>query len=372
MILLWISLTVNGIIAGPAKTPQHQQSLIKNSHGLPDGIDSVVIKYAGNNNCRIQLQIADPNGSLYNIGYDGRNKTSFSNFENEYIEIGSCTKMFTATSILQLIESGKLKLTDKLTDIFPGNNILRGMLVIDSVDYIDSVKVRNLLNHTSGLQDYFMSPDSLEFTVHSDSSLRFTPWGLLETAKKLRPAEFIPGSSFKYSNSNYILLGLIIEKLSGMSYAGYVRQNILKPLGMDQTYLPSSFSLPGKNDGHYNQKIIVMPPTLAWSAGEIVSTPGDMNKFIRGWYSGKLFSEKMCKEVRNNYFDNAPSFYEFGLGVMKGPENCYGHGGQTFGFQSYIGYTENGYSFAFGIDDAAVSALTLQNIIVYSLLSERK
>ncbi|HMQ69775.1 MAG TPA: serine hydrolase domain-containing protein [Ignavibacteria bacterium] len=343
---------------------------ILNATVLPAEIDSAVKEYAVKMNCRILVQVVDPDGIAYNIGYDGRNNMQIRDFDSEYIDIGSCTKMFTAASVLQLVEEGKLRLTDRLTDIFPDEDILRGMLVINGIDYIDSVTVQNLLSHTSGIPDYF-SPDnnSKEISIHGDSSLRFIPWDLVALAKGFNNAELIPGSSFNYSNTNYILLGLIIEKYSNMKYADYVVKNILQPLGMENTFLPSAFSLPGRKDGHYNQKLNVMPATLAWSAGEIISTPADMNKFIRGWYSGKLFSDKMCNEVRSNYFNKAFGQFEYGLGILKEQAFCFGHGGQTFGFQSFIGCTTSGYSFAIGIDDAAAIVYPLESVVVYSLKS---
>lgn len=342
---------------------------ILNATELPAEIDSAVNEYALKMNCRILVQVVDPKGISYNIGYDGRNKIHIKDFDAEYIDIGSCTKMFTAASVLQLVEEGKIRLTDRLTDIFPDENILRGMLVINGIDYIDSVTVLNLLNHTSGIPDYFSSDVSKEISVHGDSSLRFNPWDLVVFAKGINKAELIPGSSFNYSNTNYILLGLIIEKYSKMKYADYVVKNILQPLGMENTYLPSAFSLPGRKDGHYNQKLNVMPATLAWSAGEIISTPADMNKFIRGWYSGKLFSDKMCNEIRTMYFNKGFGQFEYGLGILRKQEYCFGHAGQTFGFQSFIGCTTSGYSFAIGIDDAAANIYLLENIILYSLKS---
>lgn len=336
---------------------------------LPSEIDSAVMEYAVKMNSRILVQVVDPQRIHYNIGYDGRNNMQIKDFDAEYIDIGSCTKMFTAASVLQLVEEGKIKLTDRLTEIFPDESILRGMLVINGIDYIDSVTLLNLLNHTSGIPDYFRSNDSIEISIHGDSSLRFIPWDLVAIAKEINKPEFIPGSMYKYSNTNYILLGLIIEKFSKMNYADYIVKNILQPLGMENTFLPSVFTLPGRKDGHYHKKLSQMPATLAWSAGEIISTPADMNKFIRGWYSGKLFSDNMCNEIRSMYFNQAFGKYDYGLGIIKGPANCFGHGGQTFGFQSYIGCTTGGYSFAIGIDDAAVSVYPLESIVVYSLMS---
>ncbi|HMS66442.1 MAG TPA: serine hydrolase domain-containing protein [Ignavibacteria bacterium] len=371
LIFFFFSLiSVNSSSAITEQSSGDKEFSIFNASGLPAELDSAVKEYAVKMNCRILVQVVDPIGITYNIGYDGRNNMQIRDFDSEYIDIGSCTKMFTAASVLQLVEKGKIRLTDRLTDIFPDEDILRGMLVINGIDYIDSVTVLNLLNHTSGIPDYFR-PDnnSKEISIHGDSSLRYIPWDLVAFAKGINKAEFIPGSMFKYSNTNYILLGLIIEKYSGIKYADYVVKNILQPLGMENTFLPSAFSLPGRKDGHYNQKVIEMPATLAWSAGEIISTPSDMNKFIRGWYSGKLFSDKMCNEIRSKYFNKASGQFEYGLGLLREQEKCFGHAGQTFGFQSFIGYTTGGYSFAIGIDDAAASVFPLESVVLYSLMS---
>src|SRR6478735_7206588 len=132
-------------------------------------------------------------------------------------EIGSATKQFTAASILQLAEQGKLSLDDKLSKFLPG--FPKG----------DSVTIHMLLNHTSGIASYTSQPQFVSLaplSLSKDSMISFF---------SSKPYSFSPGTRFLYNNSGYFLLGYIIEKVSGLSYSDYLKQNIFDKIGMTQT-----------------------------------------------------------------------------------------------------------------------------------------
>jgi D-alanyl-D-alanine carboxypeptidase len=319
--------------------------------------DSLIRKIALSNKCRVISKISRPGQPSFYSGYDGRSDKQITGF-NETIEIGSCTKMFTATSILQLVEKKKISLQSRLVDILPNPALYNGLSTINGRNYIDSVRIFHLLNHSSGLPDYFLDgKDEDEIALHGDSSLRFTPEQLISMAKKNKPY-FIPGSGFKYSNTNYILLGMIIEKLSGMKYYQYIQLNILDPLKMTHTFFASQKSPINRAPGHFHGKKITMPATLAGAAGEIISTLDDMQIFITAWSIGRLFSEKTTMEmIKKEYFRQmSGDMIKYGLGVINILDLSLGHAGQTFGFEFYAGHTGTGSSFVFSFDDASVSA----------------
>jgi D-alanyl-D-alanine carboxypeptidase len=335
--------------------------------------DSIIRGIALTNHCRVISKITRPGQPSIYSGYDGRNKSKITDF-NAPIEIGSCTKMFTATSILQLVEKGKLSLQSKLVDLFRNDTVFNGLCTINGKNYMDSITVLHLLNHTSGLPDYFIPDnDEAEIALHGDSSLRFTPNQLIAMAKKINKPNFIPGSNFKYTNTNYIILGMIIEKLTGLNYSQYIQQNILNPLNMKHTYFATQNPPANRAPGHFKGKATVMPATLAGAAGDIISDLDDMQTFITAWSNGSLFSKKATiVSVKKQYFQPmSGNLIKYGLGVINILDISFGHAGQTFGFQFYAGSTSNGSSFVFSIDDAAVSAWE-PAIQLTGLLNEQK
>lgn len=320
--------------------------------------DSITRSIAQTNHCRVISKISRPGQASFYSGYDGRIDQPISDF-SKIIEIGSCTKMFTATSIIQLVEKKKISLQTRLVDILPNPKLYNGLYTKEGKNYIDSVRIFHLLNHTSGLPDYFLDEkNEEEIALHSDSSLRFKPEQLIEMAKKNNEQSFMPGSKFKYSNTNYILLGMLIEKLSGMKYHQYIQIHILNPLKMHQTYFASQKSPANRATAYYKGKKVTMPATIAGAAGEIISTLDDMQKFISEWTKGNLFSQKTTLEtVKKQYFNPmSGEIIKYGLGVINILDLSLGHAGATFGFQFYSGSTSRGASFIISIDDGSVSS----------------
>jgi D-alanyl-D-alanine carboxypeptidase len=171
--------------------------------------------------------------------------------------VGSVTKTFTATIVLKLVEEGELRLDSTLEDHVPGV-IPRG----------DEITIRQLLQHRSGLANVTDYSSWLERALRSPSS---RPIDTLRFAGS-KPLVFVPGSQGRYSNTNYIALGLVIEKVTGHSYAQELEQRILDPLGLDQTELPQTRRMPDLDDGGYN-------PNVPWAAGAIVSNAHDVSRF---------------------------------------------------------------------------------------------
>jgi CubicO group peptidase (beta-lactamase class C family) len=209
------------------------------------------------------------------------------------MEIGSLTKQFTAASVLQLVEQGKLSLDDKLSKFFPA--FYKG----------DSVTIHMLLNHSSGIPSFTDLPgfDKVEKLAWSrDSMIAFF---------NNKPYDFSPGTNYKYNNSGPFLLVHIIEKVSGMSYEAYLQKNILEKLGMTNTGLNSwDKILPLRAKGYemVKNKVVNAPYiALEWpfSSGAMYSTIDDLYKWDRALYSNIVLTtgslQKMFTPNKGNY-----------------------------------------------------------------------
>jgi len=218
---------------------------------------------------------------------------NISNTPETKFRIGSITKQFTATCILQLAEQGKLNLEDKLSKFIP------------SFPKGDSVTIHMLLNHTSGIANYTAQKDFLNLATLSltkDSVIAFI---------KSKPFSFSPGTKFQYTNSGYFLLGYIIEKVSGETYADYVQQNIFNKIGMKNSGADKLDSiLPMRARGYNSNRNKITNAdfiSLDWpfSAGILFSTVEDLYKWDRALYTTIILSnnskQKMFTPYKSNY-----------------------------------------------------------------------
>ncbi len=365
LMLITVLIAIGGLHVRCFATPDRTLIPYQKTALLPDSvkayIDTVVKEQANIFKCRVVVKTTNNNGISFYSGYDGRTNTAITDFSGT-IDIGSCTKMFTATAILQLVEQGRLSLSDKLTKLIPNPTLYSKLAVIDGIDYIDSVTVGQLLNHTSGLPDYFAGDDNVEFTIHGDSTLRFTDDQLIRLAKRLNKPSGKPGQLFHYSNTNYILLGRILQQTTSKNFKLYFRQHILNPLDLKSTWFSSDYNAANRSPGHWQGGPSEMPANMAGPAGEIVSTLDDMTKFISAWHNGLLFRKKSTGDlVKQQFFNAMGGGLQYGLGVINMNNQTFGHAGQTFGFQAYMGAANNGYVFAIGADDgnAAVWPLAM-------------
>ena len=228
---------------------------------------------------------------------------------DQRFRIGSVTKTFTATIVLQLVEEGKLRLESTLEDHVPGV-VPRG----------DEITVRQLLEHRSGLANVTEFPTWMKQAERSSST---RPLGTLRFAGS-HPLEFDPGSRYRYSNTNYIALGLVIEKVSGHTYARELERRILKPLGLDRTELPKTWRLPDLDDAGYN-------PNLPWAAGAIVSNAQDISRFYAALLSGRVLSRASLATMKGPPVA-AGGGVATGLGIFPIDSHC----GRAWGHQGFI------------------------------------
>ncbi|MGV9380466.1 serine hydrolase domain-containing protein [Nonomuraea sp. NPDC003707] len=240
--------------------------------------------------------------------------------------IGSQTKGMTATVVLQLVKEGKLSLDDKLSAVLPE------VADKDLVERADEITVRNLIQLTSGIPDYIGADVN-----PLDPTRNYRPTDLLAASRKNpRPVEI---GTFNYSNTNYILLGMIIEKLAGRSLAAEFNRRLFAPLGMRDTYLPmkASVGIKGPHGHGYApdetgklHDVDKLNVTTMLGAGGVVSTARDMSAFQRAFRQGRLLPESLRKVIT----DPAPGMPPLPSGgpCAGKPEFASGGGGSAPGF----------------------------------------
>jgi D-alanyl-D-alanine carboxypeptidase len=248
------------------------------------------------------------------------------------VRIGSITKTFTATVVLQLVDEGKLTLDDKLSKYEP------------QVPGADGITIRQLLNMTSGLFNY---TDDKAFWAEfmKTPEATWTPQQVVDIAIA-HPAVFQPGQKYMYCNTNYILLGMIIEKVTGKKAGDEITTRIIDKLGLKNTSFPMTPDMPNPymhgyvpatgepNDSGNLVDFSIYSPTSFWTAGGIVSNLDDVKTWAQALGTGKLLSKEMHAEQLKF---SAPNTESYGLGVMKGGAFL-GHSGEVPGYNSSMYY----------------------------------
>ncbi|MFC9583066.1 serine hydrolase domain-containing protein [Streptomyces yangpuensis] len=256
------------------------------------------------------------------------------------VRIGSNTKTFTAVVVLQLVGEGRIGLDDPVDTYLPG--LVRG-------EDIDGrrITVRQLLQHTSGLPNY---------TKYDLEPRQYRPRDLLDIALRHK-ADFAPGAKWEYSNTNYVLAGLIVEKVTGHALAEEMDRRIIERLGLRHTYFPAPGDATVREShprgyhrgaaGEPLRDVTETDPSWSWAAGQLISTNSDLNRFYSGLLRGLLLPEAQLAAMRTTvpapYFGRGAAY---GLGLVSRPLSCggvyWGHGGSYPGYETRGGVTEQG------------------------------
>ena len=258
------------------------------------------------------------------------------------LRVGSVTKTFTAVLILKLVDEGKLSLDDPLAKWFP------------AFPRAEAITVRQLLNHSSGIPEFLDTPDVLMKSVIP--STYWQPQQVLDIAAKREPY-FAPGESWHYSNSNYVLLGLIAEKVTGKTAAQLLREQIISPLGLHNTYFVPYEPAPAmlvtgfdRDLSHFPGMLDIAPDNTSWAtaaftSGALASTADDLGAFYENLFAGRLLSQASMQEMTTFVDAYNPGFEEqdgYGLGLMRitvDGETWIGHVGEFMGSTSIAMYS---------------------------------
>lgn len=265
--------------------------------------------------------LAKKGNILFRQGYGMANLQKKSpNTPNNIFQIGSVTKQFTALAIMQLQEQGKLNVKDPIQTYLP------------DYPHGDKITIHHLLTHTSGIPNYTDFPDFLE-TIGQQVTVEQN----LDKFKD-KPLDFEPGSMSQYSNSGYIVLGAIIERVSKQTYENYIYEHIFKPLGMNDS---------GFRDGDVADKQFAVGYTKGldtpsetpfvdtsntYSAGAIYSTIDDLYKWDRSLYTEQLIKKITAEAMFTPFKD----LYAYGWGVVDEGRKIYAHTGRIPGFVAYL------------------------------------
>jgi CubicO group peptidase (beta-lactamase class C family) len=287
-------------------------------------INEFIAAYAKQNSFNGTALVAANGTVLLNKGYGFKNaEANEMNTDNTIYQIGSVTKQFTAAVILKLAAQNKLKLTDKLSKFYPA--FAKG----------DSITIHQLLSHTSGIFNY---TNDVQF-MQSEAVKPANEKKMLALFKN-RPLDFSPGSNWAYSNSSYLLLGYIIEKVTKKPYEKIIREFILNPLqmnnsGFDFTHLKNKdkatgyFAIADKNSTVAG----IVDSSVAFAAGALYSTTADLYKWHKGMLQNKIISrasaEKGFTPVKRNYG------YGWRMDSLDG-KRITAHNGSIYGFNSSL------------------------------------
>lgn len=298
--------------AGHAQTPDKAK------------LDQFFNRLAEKNKAMGSLTVTKDGNVFYSraIGYsqiNGAEKKQVS--ETTRYRIGSITKMFTAAMIFQLVEENKLKLTDTLDKFFP------------QIPNAQKITLAQMLGHRSGTFNVTAHPDFPSFK--NQARTRDEVIAFIANSKPV----FEPGEKAQYSNSNYVLLGYIVEKAGGRSYEEALKQRITSKIGLKDTYLGTGYPDASKNEASSYSFVSdwKQEPDIHLSipggAGAIISTPNDLTKFIQALFDGKIVSQESFEQMKPRD--------QYGLGINSYPlggKTVYGHSGGMDGFRSLLLY----------------------------------
>jgi D-alanyl-D-alanine carboxypeptidase len=260
-----------------------------------------------------------------------------------HYRVGSLTKPFVATVVLQLVAEGRLSLQDTVERWLPG-----------ILAYGDQVTVRQLLNHTGGVPDYeaLVLPQ-----LYESKRGRFRSWTPRELVALVadQPPDFPPGTAWSYSNTGYVLAGMIVEAATGHTLGRELARRILRPLGLRDTFFPvNAAGIPGPRSRGYSPPLgqqdgplldfTVLNPSVAWAAGNLISNLADLERFFRALLRGRLLPPRLLAAMLTPVPTGRPGLgWGLGLLVVDTPAGrLVGHDGAIPGFYNFVVSTEDG------------------------------
>ncbi|MFE1439001.1 serine hydrolase domain-containing protein [Streptomyces sp. NPDC058739] len=351
------ALALTAALAGPAVAapdhdrPRHRATYDALRAAVKDGVPGVT------------ATARDSRGTWRTTVGVGDLRTGTPRSTADRYRVGSVTKTFVSTVLLQLEAEGRLSLDDTVDKWLPG--LVRGNGHDGS-----KITLRRLLNHTSGVYNftadeeygrkYFLKDG---FDRHRYDSA--TPAELVAVAMRHRP-DFAPGTGWKYSNTNYVVAGMVIEKVTGRPYGAEVRDRIIRPLHLTATSVPGNrVTVPRPSSRAYGKlaeeptgptyDVTELNPSLAYAAGEMIADSADLNRFYRALLTGRLLPPEQLKEMKTTVKADAIPGAGYGLGLIERELSCgvhvWGHGGGIHGSTTEAVTTADGrHSLAFNLN----------------------
>jgi D-alanyl-D-alanine carboxypeptidase len=312
-----------------------------------------------NNTPGMSISITGPKGD-YTKAYGRKNSSTALSLEDHF-RAGSITKSFTAIAVLKQIEEGNLAFTDTVDEF------------VSEIPNGSSITVRHLLSMRSGVFEY-QADATFKANFVLNPNMKFGPWDAVAIMRK-HAANFAPGTKTEYTNSNYVLLGLILEAVSGETAPAAITKDVIEAAGLEETSFPSTSALPTPySEGHnllfypFVYLTTSMNPSIPWTAGAIVSTVGDLHKFAVALGSGALLSPEMFEEQQQYcplpYSYEGPTQFGYGLGLISFGD-WIGHNGSVPGYEA-----EAFYEPATGAVIAGMGNLQSAKVTVFSKVFE--
>ena len=276
---------------------------------------------------------------------------------NDVTRIASVSKAFSGAAALVLVRDGKLKTTDTI-----------GQTIKGLPKAWEQITLAQLLQHTSGLPDYIKNENFIK-QFSNDLAQSWTPQELLAFVENT-PVNFAPGSTYKYSDTDNIVVGLIVESVTGRPYEKELEELVYKPLKLTATSLPNTVAMPNPFIRGYDYNELdekeditdLINPTAAWASGGMLSTVNDLDAFIRAYASGQLVGEAARNEqftfVEGESGPPGPGQNSAGLGIFQYTTACgtvYGHTGNYPGYVTFIAATEDGANSAVVIANTQIN-----------------
>ncbi|MFI8519500.1 serine hydrolase domain-containing protein [Streptomyces sp. NPDC085481] len=251
-------------------------------------------------------------------------------FADTFVRIGSETKTFTVTALLELVDDGRIGLDDPISDYVRG------------VPNGDQITLRHLAEMRSGLFPYTSDPGFIHDLL-SEPKRAFNPWEALSYGYR-HPNNFAPGAQFQYCNSNLLLLGLVIEKVSGQRLADFVHRRVLRPAHLRHTLLPKGAEFPEPHaHGYTNQTLsgavedtTDWNPSWAWAAGAMISDLHDLRRWAETLATGRLLSPETQAQRLKLLPTGFPGL-TYGLGIFEA-NGWIGHNGSLPGYETVTVY----------------------------------
>lgn len=298
-------------------------------------IEDVLAEYAEEDGPAVAVQLTTPEGTW--VVTSGLVDGSRPTVADDRFRIGSMSKTYVAVVALMLVEDGIFDLDDIAAEWLPDE-------IVENIANADVVTIRQLLSMRSGIEDY-LAEDAFWEAVADDPSHEWTAAEAVQYAYDL-PALFAPNAEFYYSNTNYLLLQLVMENATGTPLHQLIRQRLIEPLGLSNTYTQVSESMPGgfvDGWGYFNddlENLTDVNDGAGLADGGIISTVGDVTAFYQALLQEQsLLDDAMMSELLNFVDDGEGAAYSLGLNLGEsdiGP--VWGHTGSVLGFMSAGSY----------------------------------